>query len=269
MTRRSLLGLACIALLFSISDARAWKNGPPNNKVTNRPADCVAPPYSTHDWVADHARALLPEKERAWLDPHRKFYLIGTEAPDYDKIEESCSTPNRGYNDTGKGRHDLRFDSDGDVTRDTPARRAQEEYDKAIEAYRAGDHQAAAYYLGAAAHYPGDLGQYGHTIKGEKHHADFEEWAHGLTDAFERGHFESAIVSDGLERRRAYDAVIWIGRQTHEGGGKVLPASLMDDLWDEKDQVYKDSVAASLNNAVNGIADMLHTFYLDVAGEKP
>lgn len=172
--------------------------------------------------------------------------------------------PNRGYNDTGKGRHDLRFNADGDVTRDTPARRAQEEYDKAVRAYRAGNPAAAAYYLGAAAHYPADLGQYGHTIKGEHHHHDYEEWAHDLTSAYEGGTFEGAIESDGFDRRSAYDTVVWIGRHVHEGGGKILPASLMDDLWDDKDQTYRASVSASLNKAVNGIADMLHTFYLDV-----
>lgn len=206
---------------------------------------------------------LLPEQERAWLDPHRKAYLIGTEAPDYEKIKSACGMPNRGYNDTGKGRHDLRFNADGDVTRDTPARRAQEEYDKAVKAYRTGNPAAAAYYLGAAAHYPGDLGQYGHTIKGERHHHDYEEWAHYFTYAYESGTFESAIMSDGLDRRSAYDTVIWIGRHVHAGGGKILPARRMDDLWDEKDQTYRDSVSASLNKAVNGIADMLHTFYLD------
>ena len=67
-----------------------------------------------------------------------------------------------------------------------------------------------------------------------------------------------------MQRRSAYDATVWIGRIAHEGGGAVLPAFLMDDLWDEKDQVYVNSVAESLNNAVNAIADMLHTFYLDI-----
>ena len=261
---RSLVGSVCIAILLTASDVRAWKNGPASNKVTNSLADCQNPPYSTHDWIADHARGLLPEQERAWLDPHRKAYLIGTEAPDYDKIKSACGTPNRGYNDTGKGRHDLRFNTNGNVTRDTPARRAQEEYDKAVKAYRAGNLNAAAYYLGAAAHYPADLGQYGHTIKGERHHHDYEEWAHDLTDTHGDDTFESTIKSDGFDRRSAYGAVVWIGRHVHEGGGKILPARLMDDLWDEKDQTYMDSVSASLNKAVNGIADMLHTFYLDV-----
>ncbi len=251
-------------MLLTAPEALAWKNGPEGNKVTNSLADCDEPPYSTHDWIADHARALLPESERAWLDRYRIQYLIGTEAPDYDKIGAACGTPNRGYNDTGKGRHDLRFDSDGELTRDTPARRAQEEYDKAAAAYRAGDHSAAAYYLGAATHYPADLSQYGHTIRGERHHRDFEIWAREFTKSFNRGIFETALKSDGLQRRSAYDATVWIGRIAHEGGGAVLPAFLMDDLWDEKDQVYVNSVAESLNNAVNAIADMLHTFYLDV-----
>lgn len=102
--RQRLLAAASVALLLAApSAAHAWKNGPPDNKVTDSAADCQSPPYSTHDWIADHARALLAEHERAWLDPHRRLYLIGTEAPDYGEIREGCGTPHRGYNDTGGG----------------------------------------------------------------------------------------------------------------------------------------------------------------------
>jgi len=260
LRRRAAPIAVLFALMLQTPPALAWKNGQPDNKVTNSPADCRVPPWSTHDWIADHARTLLPAGERAWLDAYRTRYLIGTEAPDYAKIRPGCGVPNRGYGDTGNGRHDLRFDAFGDVTRNTPARRAQEEYDKAVTAWRAGDHAVTAYYLGAASHYVADVSQYGHTIAGECHHRDFELWVHARTDAFARGVFEGALKSDGLERRRAYDAVLWVGRQTREGGGAILPAPLMDDLWDDKDAVYENSIAASLNNAV---ADVLHTFYLD------
>ncbi len=245
--------------------AQAWKNGPPDNKITNSTADCMAPPYSTHDWIADHARALLPATARAWLDPHRVLMLIGTEAPDYANIPMDCGVPNRGYNDTGKGRHDLRFNTGGGVTRDLPAQRAQEEYDKAVQAYRAGRPDHAAYFLGAAMHYIGDLAQYGHTIKGETHHADFEDWVGTLTPSFDGGGvFENFIVADGLEPRRADDAVLRTGRLTWSGTAPVLPPAEMDARFGPgamADTAFIASIGHCLNTAVNEAADMLYGFY--------
>ena len=256
---------ALLVLALTADPAVAWKNGPPDNKVTNSPGDCLAPPYATHDWIADHARTLLPAAARAWLDPHRILMLIGTEAPDYADIPLACGVPNRGYNDTDKARHDLRFSAGGDVTRDLPARRAQEEYDKAAQAYRDGRPGHAAYFLGAAMHYIGDLSQYGHTIKGETHHADFEAWAAALTPSFDGGGvFEKFIVPDGLEVRRADDAVLRTGRFTWTGQAPVLSPRDMDTRFTDDaaaDAAFIASTGHSLNKAVNEAADMLFGFY--------
>ena len=256
----------------SIAPAAAWKNGPPEHKVTTRPEDCAHPPYSTHDWIADHARALLPARERAWLDPWRNLLLIGTEAPDYRKITAVCGTPNRGYGDTGHGHHDLRFAADGSVTYDLPARRADEEYAKAVAAYRAGRPGDAAYFLGAVAHYIGDLSQYGHTIKGEVHHHDYEEAVGALTRSFDGGHvFEAYIRPRPLVTRRAYDAVVRTGRFTWEGRPPLLPPAEMDRRYTPGALVEPDfraSVGTALNKAVNETADVLHTFYEEVVRRR-
>lgn len=256
---------ALLVLALTAGPAFAWKNGPPDNKVTNSAADCLAPPYSTHDWIADHARALLPPAARAWLDPHRVLMLIGTEAPDYAKIEAFCGAPNRGYNDTGQGRHDLRFDANGGITRRLPAQRAQEEYEKAVQAYRAGRPDHAAYFLGAAMHYIGDLAQFGHTIKGEIHHADYEAWVGALTPSFDGGGvFEKFIIADGMTPRRADDAVLRAGRFTWTGTAPVLPPAAMDARFGPAvlaDTAFIASIGHCLNTAVNEAADMLYGFY--------
>lgn len=44
---------------------------------------------------------MLPDVEKAWLEPHRAMYLIGTEAPDNPSILASCNSPHTGYGDTG------------------------------------------------------------------------------------------------------------------------------------------------------------------------
>lgn len=263
-----ILTAAALAALSALATPTgAWKNGPPKNKMTNSAKDCLAIPYSTHDWIVDHARDLLPPAERAWLDPHRKLLLIGTEAPDYNKIRIACGTPNSGYADTGRGRHDLRFNGAGKVTYDRPAVRAQEEFEKAAAAYRSGEHGFAAYYLGAAAHYIGDLSAYGHAMKGESHHRDFEEWVGSLTSRFAGGVFERYIRLDGLEPRPAYDAVIRTGRMTRYGPSPVIPPTGIDRIFDPaapNDPGLLASIGHTLNKSVNETADMLHKFYITV-----
>lgn len=269
MTRPVVTILAAIFLsLTAAGPAQAWKNGPPNNKVTNSERDCAKPPYSTHDWVADQARALLPGDAGAWLEPHLNMLLIGTEAPDYAKIEIHCGAPNRGYNDTGQGRHDLRFDDFGTVIYDRPAVRAEEEYAKAVDAYRAGRAGHAAFFLGAAIHYVGDLSQYGHTIKGETHHADFEDWVGARTPSFAAGRvFEKFIQADALTSERAYDAVVRTGRVTWQGKTPILAPEDMDARFNPEepaDPALIASIGHCLNTAVNASAGVLLKFYREV-----
>jgi len=268
MTRAIPFAVVLAALLLAAAPAAAWKNGPPDNKATNKVADCADPPYSTHDWIAEHAMTMLPEHQRRWLEPHRRLYRIGTEAPDYDLIEPACGAPNRGYRDTGKGRHDLRWSDDlARVTYDHPAVRTQEEYDKAVAAYGAGRPGDAAYYLGAVAHYVGDLSQYGHNMKGERHHADYEEWVGALTPAFGAGPFVAFLAARPLSPRGAYEAVVETGRVVVKGGGGILAPAEMDRRFDDRDRDggrFWESVGRSLNVSVNEMASVLHKFYLDV-----
>jgi hypothetical protein len=49
-----------LGLLIAPLAVQGWNNGPAGNASTDTVAECTAPPYSTHDWVADHAVALLP-----------------------------------------------------------------------------------------------------------------------------------------------------------------------------------------------------------------
>ena len=49
----------------------AWSNGPAGNATTNLASECDDPPYATHDWIADHALALLPTGELSGLRLHQ------------------------------------------------------------------------------------------------------------------------------------------------------------------------------------------------------
>ncbi len=264
MTRPRLL----FFLVFSIYSAPTlpWSNGPSGNAGTDDPSECANPPYATHDWVADHALALLPDTEKAWLLPHKAVYLLGTEAPDNNDIHDGCATPHSGYDDRRSG-HSVGWAADwSGMIEDRAARRAQEEYDKAVAAHEAGDLAAAAFYLGAMAHYVGDVSAYPHSVPFEDHHSDYESWVARRTDSFNEGHFEQYVELDRLVRRTPYTAVKRISKATAGGKGKILWATRMDALYPEKNnsQEYFDSVGHSLNLGVNELADVLHTFYLNV-----
>lgn len=158
-----------VAVLFA-PPGLAWNNGQSGNANTDTAAECNNPPYATHDWVADQALALLPDAEKAWLVPLKSVYLLGTEAPDFKGIPTACQTPNRGYDDRSQG-HSVEWEANwAKMTKDRAAQRAQEEYNKAALVYRQGSPRAAAFYLGAMAHYIGDVSQYGHTIPNEQQH---------------------------------------------------------------------------------------------------
>ena len=90
----------------------AWSNRQSGNASTDIPSECSTPPYFTHDWVAHHALALLPDKEKAWIAPHTVKYFLGTEAPDNQEIPDQCNGPNNGYDDQRKG-HSVKRKVDG------------------------------------------------------------------------------------------------------------------------------------------------------------
>jgi hypothetical protein len=245
----------------------AWNNGPSGNTTTNTATECSNPPYSTHDWIAEHALDLLPDDEKGWLVPNKALYLLGTEAPDNRTISTACAIPNRGYDDRSRG-HSIEWNAGAtEMLNDRAAVRAQEEYSKAVVAFQQGELGHAAYYLGAMAHYIGDVSQYGHSWGDETHHGDYESWAATRTDSFSEGVFESFIDLDSLVRRTPYTATRRISQATFAGKGAILPAMTMDSLYPTKPLSYVDIVGTSLNLGVNELADVLHTFFLNVVEE--
>src|SRR5574341_1455779 len=255
--------LALSLLIFTHPEKLfSWGNGPSGDTVTDEDnPDCQNIPYSTHDWVADHARAFLPDEERKWLDDNLKLYLLGTEAPDNDKIPDTCNAPNNGYDDRRKG-HSVKWKKDySGLKHDQAAFRTKEEYQKAERALKEGKLSDAAFYAGAMAHYIGDVSQYGHSVDFEAHHGDYEGLIGARTEKFNSGVFEIYLIQDGLSEQDPYVAVEVISLATARGEDKIKSARWMDSHYDKRNQEYWDSVGASLNKGVNLLADVLHTLY--------
>ena len=58
------LGLILLVLAACPSGVLSWSNGPAGNATTNQPGECATPSYATHDWIADHALALVEQRDR-------------------------------------------------------------------------------------------------------------------------------------------------------------------------------------------------------------
>ncbi|UCG85759.1 MAG: zinc dependent phospholipase C family protein [Gemmatimonadota bacterium] len=251
-----------LLLIVIAVSLEAWSGGSSGVAYTKRRSEYSNPPYSIHDWIADNARALLPSEERAWLEPFRSAYLLGTEAPEHADIPVACGAPNTGYGDRyGGGAQWSKDSTETLVTR--AGMRAQQEYDNAVDAFADGDLAAAAFYLGAMAHYIGDVSQHGHAYPGEKQRAAYSRWIKRYTKDFTADAFGSYLKAGDLVRRRPYTAVQRIARATSEGQGDILAAEQMNPLFADKTQPWLDSLGASLNFAANEIAGVLHRFYLN------
>ena len=255
--------------------AFGWNNGQSGNARTDLPAECTDPPYSTHDWVADHALDMLPDAEKDWITPHRAMYLLGTEAPDNAVILASCGSPHTGYGDTGLG-HSVDWNADhtawalrdDGTLQDRAARRAQEEYGKAVLAFQQGNESDAAFFLGAMAHYIGDVSQYGHSGPGEDHHSDYERWASSRSEPTDTV-FTPFLSESLLVRRTPYTAAKRISKATSGGKGEIQTFAFMDANYANRnsDPDYLASTGKALDMAVNELADVLHTFFLNVVDE--
>ncbi len=265
MPFRLLLALVATALI--VLPVQGWNNGQKGNTTTTTKAECSNPPYGTHDWIADHALELLPPAEKAWLTAHRAIYLIGTEAPDHRNIPLSCGVPHRGYDDRSQG-HSVEWNAGATaMVNDRPAVRAQQEYSKAVIAFQQSQFAHAAFYLGAMAHYIGDCSQYGHTYSNESNHGNYEAWAAARTASLTAATFRNFIELDTLVNRTPYTVTRRVARAVFVGQGSqgdILPAPRMDVLFSTKPAEFVNSVGASLNVGVNELADVLHTFYLNV-----
>lgn len=53
-------GVILLVLAACPTGLLSWSNGPAGNATTNEASECATPSYATHDWIADHARDLLP-----------------------------------------------------------------------------------------------------------------------------------------------------------------------------------------------------------------
>ena len=114
------------------------------------------------------------------------------------------------------------------------------------------------------------MSQYGHSVPFEQVHGPYESWVGRRTKSRTDSIFNEFIVVDTLVRRKPYTAVKRISKATAGGKGDILHAGKMDGEFANKSNTnvaYVKSIGKSINLGSNELADVLHTFHLNVVSQ--
>jgi hypothetical protein len=233
-----------------------WSNGGYSDDPSN-------PKYGTHDWIAQHALDWLPLEEKQFILNNIANYLYGTELPDNGTVLGGIGD---------KTKHHVYYFANGSLQDDASAVRAQEEFGTAVKIFKAGGLANAAKTLGVMTHYIADVAVFGHVMGSETdwgnetHHSDYETYVNARTNNY-TDEFNTFLAFDGvLSEIFAYHATLALASDTTFDGDGGLTCGWMDENYNWSDSTFKNRCGESLNFAVNLVADVLHTFYLDVHG---
>ena len=233
--------------------AEGWSNG-------GYSTDPSHPKYGTHDWIAQHALDWLPQQEKQYIQGNLAAYLYGTELPD-----NSNASGGDGIGDTIK--HHIYYSSSGIVTDDSSAKRAESEYNLALNYLKAQDYVDATKTAGAMTHYIADVAVFGHVMGSstpwgsEVHHSYYESYVDEKTSIYS-GNFNTYLSFDGsLSTLPAHNGALNLAYDTTFGGSNHLTCVWMDTNYNWNNPTFANRCGESLNLAVNTIADVLHTLY--------
>lgn len=244
------LTMAITLFAWAVPGARAWSNG-------GYSADPANPDYGTHDWIADKALTIQARDVTFLLTTYHPRYMLGTEAPD-NPVYIGDST-----------NHHVYYYSDGVLQDDNSAVRASQLYQVALGYLRNGNYEAAAYDIGAMAHYVSDVGVFGHTMGSatdwgaEAHHSDYENEIQSMTGSL--GPPTGLVLGD----KGAYDTTIGLASDITFGHGATMTNVWMDTNYDWTNPVFVASAMSSLNSSVTAVAAVINHLMIEATPSVP
>ena len=252
---KHILSILLLILLLTplITNVYGWSNGGFSGSQNNIK-------YGTHDWIAEHALDELPTNETQWIRDNIAAYLYGTELPDK-------SQTSGGIGDTTL--HHVYFRRDGSLQDNSSAARAYEEYYYTLFYLRMNNTADAAKHAGEMTHYISDVASYGHVMGAptdwgtEYHHSDYEDYVNNHTDNYNATFNSYLSLAGTLNKISAYDATLNLAYDTTFDNGGTYTCRWMDQHYNWTDLAFKNRAGESLNLAVNYVADVLHTLYLN------
>lgn len=165
--------------------------------------------------------------------------------------------------------HHIYYWANGSIQDDASAVRAQTEYNKAVNYMQSGNIAMAVKTLGITSHYIADVGVFGHVMGSgtdwgaETHHSDYETYVNERTNSH-NDEFNNFLIFDGdLENVSAINATLTLAYDTTFDVDGELRCVWMDQNYNWSNPVFRNRCGESLNLAVNLIADLLHTFYVN------
>jgi hypothetical protein len=242
-------------LTLSVKPAFGWSNG-------GYSADPLQPDYGTHDWIAQHALDYLPAAEKQFITDNLVSYLYGTELPDNNG-------PVDGIGDTGK--HHIYFYANGTMQDDSSAVRASEEYQKALNYLKDHNYSAAAKEAGIMTHYIADMAVWAHMMgattawgsEPSNVHSNYETYVDTRTNNYSDT-YNSYLVHDGnIVNLSAYTAAVNLANDSTFDQGGIYTCVWMNNSYSTSNPTYWNRAGESLNLAVNAIADVLHSLYVE------
>ncbi len=257
--------LICTILLSLVVPVSAW-----SNRGEGEDRD-----YGTHAWIADHSlHAVLSfvegtdnETRFDWLVENHEAYLLGTVAPDFPfKTVKGANFLD--YFDV-LNHHNYYNDSVDDLIRDRASKRAQQEFEKAVEALHNEEWELAAFCTGAMTHYLADLSNFHHVMgnasplgsESREEHRTQERAIRKHTSDLESTYF--TIIYEDLEllnfTHAAYEAGRWIGWFSHEQA-EWMNANFQEDFEGEQATTeFELRTEAALSYGINHIANLVYT----------
>jgi len=236
--------------LIPIGQVHGWSNGGSSTSPST-------PLIGTHDWIVEKAVSLLPQNEATIFKNNMNWLEYGTELPDIHKAQG-------GFGDSFN--HHVYFDEMKRVTDDSAATRANETYYQSLDLLNRGNFSGGVMLAGATAHYISDVAVWGHlmgnlTVWGvEKHHGDYEDYVNDHMSLF------SVALINPVNRTSAYQATLDLASDIMFN---TPNATWMDSNYDWNNQQFKGRVVGSLNLAVNYVANVFHTLWLDAGQPIP
>ena len=249
-----------LSLLLVASIARTtagWSNGGYSSNSSQ-------PLYGTHDWIAEHALDWLPTQEKKYIQDNVQAYLYGTELPDNNNASVLGH-----IGDTT--RHHVYFWSSGAIQEDNSAIRASQEYEQALVYLNASDYVNAAKTAGIMSHYIADVAVFAHVMGSTTDwgaetgnvHSNYESYVNTRTSSYSTTYNNYLSYDGNLVSVSAYDATLNIARDTTFDKGGIYNCTWMDNHYSTSNPIYWNRAGESLNLAVNTLADVLHTLYVN------
>jgi hypothetical protein len=151
----------------------------------------------------------------------------------------------------------------------------KEEETRQVRRLNFNNFEQAAKTAGIMSHYIADMAVFGHIMGSttewgkETHHDDYEEYVNTRTNSY-NDDFNIYLSFDGsLDEISAYEAAVKLAYDTTFDVDGDLTCIWMDQNYNWNNPTFRNRCGESLNLAVNLIADVLHTLYVESSTPSP